>query len=103
MGCYCPSEPYHTITNQTLRDLLLDMWSAPCENQEPDDLWRHEWVKHGSCSGMDQETYFERGIKLFEENRDVVCLDGHLCFTPDGIKAACGSAPIPDSCVSEDS
>ena len=27
------------------------------------DLWKHEWKKHGSCSGMDPKTYFEEALR----------------------------------------
>jgi ribonuclease I len=27
-------------------------------------LIRHEWAKHGTCSGHDQRVYFEPGVPL---------------------------------------
>ncbi|WP_180901402.1 ribonuclease T2 family protein [Martelella soudanensis] len=31
------------------------------------DLHRHEWYKHGTCSGMTPEGYFSRSIELLED------------------------------------
>nr|WP_183485068.1 ribonuclease [Martelella radicis] len=30
-------------------------------------LQRHEWIKHGTCSGMDAERYYARSIALMED------------------------------------
>lgn len=97
-ACYCPSEPYKGITDTTLRNSLLEAWSAPCEGSSSDTLWSHEWTKHGSCSGLPIDTYFQRGLDLFSRHRDALCREGHLCFTLDGQVMPCGPAPVPESC-----
>lgn len=68
-------------------------------------LDRHEWVKHGSCSGLDPETYFSRAIALVRQvnERPLAKLIGsnaggkiaatEICrttaqdFGPDGLRA----------------
>ena len=30
-------------------------------------FWEHEWTKHGSCSGLDLNTYFNTTVQLFKE------------------------------------
>lgn len=30
-------------------------------------LHRHEWIKHGSCSGLDKEKYFSLSLAIFHE------------------------------------
>jgi len=68
-------------------------------------LDRHEWVKHGSCSGLDPETYFARAITLVRQvnERPLAQLIGsnaggkiaatEVCritardFGPDGLRA----------------
>lgn len=32
-----------------------------------DDLHRHEWIKHGTCSGADADTYYARAVALLAE------------------------------------
>jgi ribonuclease T2 len=32
-----------------------------------DDFWDHEWTKHGTCSGLDQFTYFNTTISLLQQ------------------------------------
>ena len=49
------------VSNTTWRDLQRVMPGTE------DNLERHEWVLHGSCSGVSADTYFRRAIALVEE------------------------------------
>ncbi|KAG5181605.1 ribonuclease T2-like protein [Tribonema minus] len=44
-----------------------------------DTFWEHEWVKHGTCTGLSQIDYFSTGLKLLE-----------VVGTPDAISANIG-------------
>lgn len=52
--------PAIEVSNRTWRDLERVMPGTK------DNLERHEWVLHGSCSGADADTYFRRAIALVE-------------------------------------
>lgn len=32
-----------------------------------DDFWEHEWTKHGTCSTLDEQTYFQTAIDTIEK------------------------------------
>lgn len=49
------------VSNATWRDLQRLMPGTE------DSLERHEWVFHGTCAGVDADTYFKRAIALVEE------------------------------------
>ena len=35
-----------------------------------EEFWEHEWICHGTCSGMDIPTYFAAAIQVFESSAD---------------------------------
>jgi len=60
-------------------------------------FWKHEWEKHGVCTGLSQQDYFSIALRLFNEhahrcqpshqgkkkmNRKSVPRDCRLCFKP---------------------
>lgn len=53
-----PPLPLSPATAEALKDLMPGRQSH---------LDRHEWVKHGSCSGLDPETYFSHAIALVRQ------------------------------------
>jgi len=67
--CQCP---YGPNLNQTAINLLADdmhqYW--PDEQAQPgyntSSFWAHEWGKHGTCSGLDEYTYFSSAIAVEE-------------------------------------
>jgi ribonuclease T2 len=53
-----PALPLSPATAEALSDLMPGRQSH---------LDRHEWVKHGTCSGLDPETYFSHAITLVRQ------------------------------------
>ncbi|TVU40234.1 hypothetical protein EJB05_13687 [Eragrostis curvula] len=42
---------------------LIDNWgSLSCENRNPVNYWSDEWNEHGTCSNMDQHSYFRAAL-----------------------------------------
>ena len=35
-----------------------------------ENFWKHEWRKHGTCTGLTEAMYFEKTIECFEKVRD---------------------------------
>jgi len=66
----CCSSQYGPNLNQTAINLLgaqlHQYW--PDEQAQPgyntSSFWAHEWGKHGTCSGLDQFTYFSAAIEV---------------------------------------
>ena len=55
-------------------------------------FWSHEWVCHGTCSGLSVKDYFSTAIHLYNMSSDQVCVLEHfdipLCF-PLSIGCSC--------------
>ena len=64
---YCKSVTYHNISSIRLLNYMEHYWYSP--NKKPDVyLWKHEYIKHGSCMFTDdinEEDYFSIAIELF--------------------------------------
>jgi len=44
---------------------LQTYWASCPEHHDTDkSFWQHEWETHGSCSGMDELTFFKKGLEL---------------------------------------
>ncbi len=39
-----------------------------CACAADEEFWEHEWICHGTCSGMDIPTYFAAAIRVFESS-----------------------------------
>ena len=52
----CPTEPYNpSAVPQTLAGIM------------PGAIYRHEWEKHGVCSGMSEADYFQKIASLYRQ------------------------------------
>jgi ribonuclease T2 len=64
--CCQPQTPLNQTALNLLGDELHMYWpdcqSAPGYNTS--SFWAHEWGKHGTCSGLDQYTYFSGGLSV---------------------------------------
>ena len=81
-GEYCESVAYVPVDGE-LRDDMMRYWSIPCESPEhTTDLWEHEWSKHGTCSGMNETSYFSKAMDLFQTHREPLCTSstGQICL-----------------------
>lgn len=55
-----------------LKDNLYKKWDGCYGNSE--DLWEHEWDKHGTCfhPKMNLKYYFEKTLFLFDTKKDYI-------------------------------
>jgi len=64
--CCQPQTPLNQTALNLLGDEMHQYWpdcqSAPGYNTS--SFWAHEWGKHGTCSGLDQYTYFSAGLSV---------------------------------------
>ena len=44
---------------------LHEQWYS--DRGKDDSFWKHEYEKHGTCSGLDEYTYFVTALQLFQE------------------------------------
>lgn len=90
----CKKVSYTEPSGQLLED-MNKYWSSCNDNN---DLWKHEWIKHGSCVeqqyGLGENGYFTMAVNLFKQNPDLLthcsgrdCTIG--CFNLDGQLIKC--------------
>ena len=60
-----------------------DWGSLACPSSDSHSFWRHEWTKHGTCSGLGQHGYFESAIDLYGKYDITAALADHgkMIFT----------------------
>lgn len=59
---YCTRQPFDPSKIQDLLPELEKYWYAYDKHNQ--HFWKHEWEKHGTCSGMDEHTYFSTALRL---------------------------------------
>ncbi|DAZ94965.1 TPA: hypothetical protein N0F65_000060, partial [Lagenidium giganteum] len=69
----CSNEEFDadTVVSAVGMDTLLQHWpnvKAAFNTPGYSQFWEHEWSKHGTCSGMDQATYFTTTVKLAQSS-----------------------------------
>merc|ERR1719221_878573 len=48
-----------------IEDQLKEYWlSCPEYGGDNTEFWSHEWKKHGSCSGMNEAAFFQKGLDV---------------------------------------
>jgi len=97
---FCTKEQFNVteISEETLKNMEM-YWMSCINGSDNQHFWTHEWVKHGTCSGMTQDEFFTKTISLFEEYVDL-CPKGskncQICLTPtlqlEGLCPVRGSA-----------
>ena len=60
---FCTAPAFNVSLLAPIEPVLDRFWKS-CFGHTNEWLWEHEWTKHGSCSGMDQLTYFSTAINL---------------------------------------
>ncbi|KAJ4723437.1 Ribonuclease [Melia azedarach] len=70
---YCNNKTIFRVSQiQDLRKRLDKNWpSLRCPSRNSQSLWRHEWLKYGTCSDYTQRQYFETALKI-KENVDIL-------------------------------
>ncbi|OQS05596.1 hypothetical protein THRCLA_02301 [Thraustotheca clavata] len=56
---------------------LEEYWpnvKVPVNSSSYDSFWNHEWTRHGTCSGLDQVTYFKSAIELIKTHGTPECI-----------------------------
>lgn len=49
-------------------DRLHKNWGTlACKSKKNEDFWKHEWSKHGACSGLTQRHYFQASLELYNK------------------------------------
>ena len=59
---FCQPKRYKEY-NETL---LLKTYLNITTIWPPESLWKHEWMKHGTCTNMTMMAYFGKAIELYE-------------------------------------
>jgi ribonuclease I len=60
----------------------MNKYWPTCQSGANADFWSHEWSKHGTCTGMTQETYFSQAISLYQKYVSKCTTDCYVCLTP---------------------
>lgn len=75
---YC-SQIEYVYPKAVLLSLMKQYWDG-CN----DNLWKHEWVKHGSCvyeqNHISEYKYFNKTIELFIKYKDKIKECGKSCI-----------------------
>ncbi|GAB9471573.1 hypothetical protein Gpo141_00008779 [Globisporangium polare] len=66
---FCGGEPFDAdrIENEIGFDALKEFWpDVKFSDASPEypDFWKHEWTRHGTCSGLSQIEYFSHAVNL---------------------------------------
>ncbi|KAK9713173.1 hypothetical protein RND81_06G008800 [Saponaria officinalis] len=62
----CPGSDFSGPALDDMRGDLLTYW--PSLLQPENQFWKHEWLVHGTCSGLPLEHYFADGVRLTRLN-----------------------------------
>ena len=66
---FCQPKRYKEY-NETL---LLETYPAIITVWPPESLWKHEWIKHGTCTNMTMLKYFGKAITLYDQGDYTKC------------------------------
>jgi ribonuclease T2 len=95
----CQSQYGSDIDPQVAAELMTEFQTYWPNEEDPsggdlsNSLWNHEWGKHGTCSGLDQKTYFSTAmnVELSMPTPDVITQNiGNSCALSD-LQAAYGA------------
>jgi ribonuclease T2 len=63
---FCNDAKYQEVAG-TLFDNMTVYWNSECNDDTLDNqnFWAHEWSKHGTCTNLNETTYFNKALDLF--------------------------------------
>lgn len=66
---HCRAVEWHKAAFQpSLRKRLELRWpSNKSKKASNEEFWKHEWIEHGSCTGLNELEYFHKTLQLFDE------------------------------------
>lgn len=83
----CSGETFSLDALSPIMDELNAKWSSCQEDGGNNEkFWKHEWDKHGVCSGMDQLSFFKKTLELYDEHHQECHAGDHtcsICFSKD--------------------
>ena len=101
----CKGPAFNYTALQPMLDEMNKYWpSCPQYGTTNEDLWSHEWEKHGTCTGLNQNAYFQQAINLLLANSknctSTTATSCDLCFTTQfdttGSSNCASSGSYPD-------
>lgn len=51
--------------SDVINEMDDDWGSLACPSSDSHTFWKHEWTKHGTCSGLGQHGYFKSAVDLY--------------------------------------
>lgn len=61
----CFERTFNVKNLEPIVSQLEKCWQNLMPDQTYDSLWRHEWMKHGTCTKMHQFNYFNKALDLY--------------------------------------
>ncbi|CAE7543893.1 unnamed protein product [Symbiodinium natans] len=84
----CPGPKFDVSALTSIRSEMEAKWiSCPEFGEANEVFWQHEWEKHGTCSRMDEASFFKKALQLYDQYK-VKCGkkkegDCAICFNED--------------------
>eukprot|EP01111_Echinosteliopsis_oligospora_P002312 TRINITY_DN133_c0_g1_i1.p1 TRINITY_DN133_c0_g1~~TRINITY_DN133_c0_g1_i1.p1 ORF type:complete len:200 (-),score=45.31 TRINITY_DN133_c0_g1_i1:42-641(-) len=60
---YCPGQAWNENDIKSLLPVMDEVWVS--DDGPNSDFWSHEWTKHGTCSTLKEEAFFQTAISLY--------------------------------------
>merc|ERR1719240_713058 len=98
----CHTSEFDAGKLESIRTELEAKWlSCPEDGGDNEKFWAHEWTRHGTCSGMDELTFFKTALALLDKWSSSCSAGGAgetcgICFTKDlTTPEQCSDEPEP--------
>jgi len=62
---FCQRIPFDLEKLTPILEELHEKWYS--DRGKDSSFWEHEYEKHGTCSGLDEYTYFDTALQLFKK------------------------------------
>ena len=92
--CDGPSFSLQAISS--LRSALLRDWPSCFGLMTDEELWEHEWDKHGTCTGLSQFEYFQKTLNLRQQFYSECTVSScRICLSPEFTQQPLSKCPPP--------